>query len=220
VIIQPDGAFACSGPLFVTNTGLDIGTQTVAMACEHVTQNPFEFQGRQVRARPATITVMTTSGTVTRSVGAMVVGPPTTPLTIPVGTLVAFSGTIQDAVAQTAFGWWVADGRKIDDPLSRMNNTDTPDLKDRFVLGSISAGRKDGAASFKIENQTIDSHTTGGFGPPAVTSDPFTHMQGAHTHTTDSSIYSQGTWTGVSVPTMPPFCKRLVNRVPITPELW
>jgi hypothetical protein len=206
VVIQPPNSFSCTGRLAVTRGGLTVGTEAVAMSCDRaIAAEPFDYLGRKVRAKPATISVQTSSGTVTRHVGAIQAGPPATPLTIPTGSLMPYSGTLADAQALTAFGWWVADGRRIDDPLSPMHGSNTPDLKDRFVMGSITPATTGGAKSFSIPDQVVDSHTTGGFGPPTVNSDPFTHMQGNHTWTQDSSIYSQGTWKGTSVPTVPPY---------------
>jgi hypothetical protein len=124
---------------------------------------------------------------------------------IPVGTVIAFAGTMADAERQTAFGWWIADGRTIADPASPINGGHTADLRDRFLMGSTSSGSPGGAASYRIPDQTVNSHTTGEFGAPSVHSDPFTHMQGAHGWTTDSSIYSAGTWQGSEIPTVPPY---------------
>ncbi len=124
---------------------------------------------------------------------------------MPVGTIVAFSGTMAQAEAQQQSGWWVADGRKVDDPASPLNGTTTPDLRSRFLMGSDAVGQIGGATSFTLNDQTISSHTTGGFGAPQVTSDPFTHLQGSHTWTTDASIYSEGVWRGANVPTVPPY---------------
>jgi len=121
------------------------------------------------------------------------------------GAIVAFSGTMADAEAQTKFGWWVCDARVVNDPTSSAyNGQKTPDLSAKFLLGSKQAGTIAGNATLKITDQTIKSHTTGGFGDPRIHGDPFTHMQGAHTWTDDASIYSEGNWKGFEASILPP----------------
>lgn len=206
VVIQPDSSFTCRGPLNVTQGTLKVGTETVGMSCaRRIASSPFTFNGRQVLAKPATVTVLTTSGTITRSMAAIYAAPPPTPLVIPVGTVLAFSGTMHEAEAQEQFGWWVADGRTISDPQSSLNGTTTPDLRSHFLMGSDTVRQNGGSASFAIPDQVVHSHTNGQFGPPMIYGDPFTHMQGSHGWTTDAAIYSEGTWSGLKVPTLPPY---------------
>ena len=127
---------------------------------------------------------------------------------IPPKTIIAFSGTLVEAQAQQQYGWWICDGQRvINDPQSPLNGHTTPDLRDRFLMGSSknAPGETGGHPKFKIPSQTINSHTTGGFGDPRFNGDPFTHMQGSHGWTTDASIYSQGTWEEQIVDTLPPY---------------
>jgi hypothetical protein len=126
---------------------------------------------------------------------------------LPIGTVIAFYGTLMEAQNQQPNGWWICDGQHtVNDPASPWNGKPTPDLRKTFVRGADNnlVGTKGGSATYTIPDQTIQSHTTG-FGLPQIYCDPFTHMQGAHTWDTDDSIYSEGTYKGPTVPTVPPF---------------
>lgn len=128
---------------------------------------------------------------------------------VPIGAIISFYGDLQAAEAQQVAGWWICDGQRIvDDPAALiLKDQPTPDLRNRFLMGDPNnvAGSHGGDTTSRIPDQTIESHTTGGFGAPAIYSDPFTHMQGAHTYTTDNSIYSEGTFQGPDIPVIPPF---------------
>jgi hypothetical protein len=126
---------------------------------------------------------------------------------LPVGTIVAFTGTVEQAAAQRQYGWWVANGDTVTDASSaQFFGKKLPDLTGRFVLGASTAGQLGGSTTVTVPSQNIISQTTGGWGPNQVTSDPFTHMQGAHSASTDASIQSQGTYGGanLSLP-LPPY---------------
>jgi hypothetical protein len=88
-----------------------------------------------------------------------------------------------------------------------LRNQPTPDLRSHFLMGDLNntGGNQGGRLTARIPDQTIESHTTGGFGAPAITSDAFTHMQGPHTFTTDNAIFSEGTFHGPEIPIIPPF---------------
>lgn len=208
IVSSPADAFACSGPLWdLQGKPNMVGTQTVAMSCDRKLTAPFTYNNLTLRAMPNTITVMTTAGTLTRNMTYVLAGPPATPITLPIGTIISFHGTMADAVAQRQNGWWVCDGTVVNDPLAdpAYRNQATPKLTDRFLLAATQAGQVGGKKSYDIPTQTIHSHTNGGFGPPQIYGDPFTHMQGSHSWTTDASIYSEGDWSGVNVPTLPPY---------------
>lgn len=209
IVLTPTDAFKCQGPLWdLQGKTNGVGTNAVAMSCERkITGTPFSWAGASVLAVPSTIAVLTTSGTLTRSLTSIIAAPPPTPLSVPVGTIIAFSGSMNDAKTQRQFGWWVCDGTVVDDPLADVSyqNKKTPDLSGRFLLASNQAAQTGGSGSFPIPSQNISSHTTGGFGPPNIHGDPFTHMQGAHGWNDDASIYSEGTWSGVTVLTVPPY---------------
>lgn len=123
----------------------------------------------------------------------------------PMGSIIPFYGSMFEAEGLQNRGWWICDGRPVNDSKSTYNNRATPDLRNKFLMGSSTQGSSGGSASTRIQDQIVHSHTDGGFGPPSIYSDPFTHMQGAHVWTTDVSIYSQGLWSGVDVPTIPPY---------------
>lgn len=127
---------------------------------------------------------------------------------VPMGTIISFYGTLQQAQDLQQKHYWICDGQRIiDDSESPMDGRTTPDLRRRFFRGAQSnnAGGTGGQPRVRLEAQTIRSHTTGGFGAPQVNGDPFTHMQGAHSWTTDASIYSEGSWEAQDVDTIPPF---------------
>jgi len=167
-IIQPDGALRCKGPLFdLAMADGKLGTQSASMSCERVVSpNAFLYRGtRHVFAAPVTLVVPTDSGTITRTLGEIPAGPPETRLTLPIGTLISFSGTLADAELEKKNGWWIADGRKIDDADSPLNMKSTPDLTKRFLLGMKASGNGGGAEKFTISPQTVISYTTGAWSP-------------------------------------------------------
>jgi hypothetical protein len=123
----------------------------------------------------------------------------------PIGTIISFSGTATEAESQKQFGWWICDGRVVDDPKAiNYVGKPTPNLTDRFLKASKTSNDTGGEKSFNIPDQTIKSYTTGKWGA-AFHGDPFTHMQGAHSWSTDAAIESAGTFKGISVPTIPPY---------------
>jgi len=74
---------------------------------------------------------------------------------LPVGTVVAFSGSQGDATAQQQNGWWIADGRIVLDNQSAWNGKATPNLVDLFIKGSATAGATGGAPAYTIPAQSI-----------------------------------------------------------------
>jgi hypothetical protein len=204
--VSPANSFLCTGPLWdmAGSTKDKMDTHSYSMSCSRtVASTP--VAGGKVLAPASTVTVMTDVGSVSRSFVPIVTSPPPPPFDIPIGTIIPFTGSRQDAEAQQANGWWICDGRTVNETRSAaFNGKPTPNLSDRFLVGSGQAGSQGGAPSFPIASQTIESHTIG-FGEPQLNNDPFTHMQGSHTWTTDASIHSQGTWNGITVPTVPPY---------------
>jgi hypothetical protein len=206
VSISPSGTFTCVGPLVtMAGTSQQMDTHSYGMSCTRQVLAA-AAPGSNVLAPASSVVVITNVGSITRSFAPILAAPPPPPFNLPIGTIIAFKGTASDAAAQTANGWWVCDGRTVSDPLSTaFNGKQTPDLRAKFLSGDTQAGALGGAPQFQIPDQAINSHTTGGFGNPQIHGDPFTHMQGSHTWTTDASIYSQGTYAGIQVPTLPPF---------------
>jgi hypothetical protein len=125
---------------------------------------------------------------------------------LPVGTVIAFWGSPQEALAQKVNGWWIADGTPVTDAQSTWNGKATPKLTGYFLRGAISIGNPGGADSFTIPDQPITSHTTGGFGAPMVHGPPETHMKGGpEAFSDESSLCSKGSWLHQDVPTIPAF---------------
>jgi hypothetical protein len=124
---------------------------------------------------------------------------------VPVGSIVPFSGTLTAAEELTARGWWVCDGRQVDDPLSAAFHTlNTPNLAERFLLGSREAGRTGGQASHQIADQTV-TVIANDFVDPATS---FGALLGPHVGQAFGNFHrirSSGTVAGTSVPTTPPF---------------
>jgi len=128
---------------------------------------------------------------------------------VPIGTILPFYGDLTAAQAQQGAGWWICDGQRVVNDANAviLKGQPTPDLRSRFLMGDPNnvSGNHGGSADSRLPDQAIRSHTTGGFGAPAIYSDPFTHMQGAHTWTTDVSIYSEGIFVGSDIPVVPPY---------------
>lgn len=132
-------------------------------------------------------------------------------LTLPVGTLIAFGGTVTQAEAQQSGGWWIADGRTINDSVSPMNGTQTPDLRKRFVLGGDTAGQIGGAASIEIPQSRVVSYMTGHWGPNYLNvdgtgkADPKTVISGPATWVIGNPIETAGTTSKQTISYSPPY---------------
>jgi hypothetical protein len=175
------------------------------MSCERTMSDQSTiYQNHNIFARAATVTVPTDAGTINRTTAEKPAGPPITPLSMPIGALMAFSGTLQQAEAETERGWWVADGRTVADADSPYNGKPTPNLKDRFVRGSTQGGQTGGADSSNIPAQNIESHTLS-FGPPTINQDPRLVVSNALSWATGSSIHSVGTLPAITVSTIPQY---------------
>ena len=196
----------CTGPLAdLAKNGGVLQNVAASMSCARdVKDSTFSFGGKPVFAQPATVVLMTEGGPITRTLEAVWAGPPPVPLTIPVGGVIAFSGTMAQADAEVQNGWWICDGRSVSDPASPLNGKLTPNLVDKFIRGSKDPNKTGGADSYAIPAQTIESHTFG-FGPPVINQDPRVVVSNAQGWATGSSIHSQGTWSAVTVPTVPIF---------------
>lgn len=100
--------------------------------------------------------------------------------TVPVGTIVMWSGSVAPD------GWAICDGGNIVDGQSPLNGTSTPDLKGRFVVGigsngsnNYSYGNTGGEDSHRLLATEIPSHTHSGT----------TSTDGSHTHSyNDESV--------------------------------
>lgn len=63
---------------------------------------------------------------------------------LPIGSIISFHGSEVQVSQTKRMGFWVCDGRRIDDPLSPLYNASTPDLRNLFLLGSTESGRMGG----------------------------------------------------------------------------
>lgn len=212
IVLAPADCFTCSGPLWDSQGKVNaVGTQAVAMSCTRKMQTtPTNFNGLSVLAVPSTITIMTTAGTVNRSMGPLLAAPPSTPLKIPIGTVISFAGTTEQALTQRQFGWWICDGSTINDPLAdpSFKNKSTPDLKDRFLMGSMEEGQKGGSTSYSIPAQSIPvSVVAGDFVVPADANIPALGPHNGSGFGNFHRIRSAGTVpvAGANVATVPPF---------------
>jgi hypothetical protein len=209
IVLTPADSFKCQGPLWdLQGKPNGVGTNAVAMSCERkIATTPFSLGGLSVLAGPNTIAVLITSGTLTRSLTTILAAPPPTPLNIPVGTVIAFSGTMADAEAQKQFGWWVCDGRTVDDPLATTyHGKSIPNLSDRFLAGSGESGKTGGAARVTIDlkDKPVESHTYN-FGGTPITMDPRVIVWNDQSWPTGAPILSKGLVPPFDVTIMPPF---------------
>jgi hypothetical protein len=210
VVINPANAFTYQGSLIdLQGRPNAVGTRAVAMSCERrIATTPVDTDGLSVLAPPATITVMTTSGTITRSLTTRLAAPPPTPLRDPIGTIIAFSGTRAEAEAQQPFGWQVSDGHTINDALAgNYNGRSTPDLRDKFVMGAPDyvIGNFGGKKAHVIDDRTV-SVTANSFTDPSTNHGP--RMGGPDVGEGWGNYHrliSSGTVSGTTVPTIPPY---------------
>lgn len=210
IVVSPATAFTCAGPMWdLRKKNNGVGTNLVSMSCtRNVSANPSTYQGRNVLAPPATITVMTDAGNITRSMAAIAAGPPPTPLRIPLGTIIAYAGTLADAQAQQQFGWWICDGRTIQDPQAgSYNGKVTPNLSDRFLMGSATAANSmGGKQDYTIPAATVTVWVSGWDDSRATVTDDRTGLCcGGHTWVRTSPLMSTGTLPAATVPTVPPY---------------
>jgi hypothetical protein len=209
IVLSPTDAFQCSGPLWdLKGQSNAVGTQSVAMSCtRNIAAAPFNNNGQTILAKANTITIMTTSGTVNRSLAPIIAAPPPVPLILPIGTIIAFSGTMAQATAQRQFGWWVCDGQTtINDPLADVawRNKQTPDLKNRFIMGSLTATSTGGAAAVTIPTKHIEVKGTG-FYPAQGNYPPMMGPPPNSTWGTFHPVKSEGDLPSFSVEYVPPF---------------
>lgn len=159
ITVSPQGAFSCDGPLLsLVGQRNGLGTQETAISCSRKLANEpvISRTGAYVLADAATLTIFTDSGTVNRNFAPIVVEPPPTPLKLPVGTIVPFAGSLEEAAKMKAFGWWPADGSVVNDPQAHAwNGKATPDLRDRYLVGADEPGKFNGKKLHEISGQEI-----------------------------------------------------------------
>jgi hypothetical protein len=208
IVLTPLDAFKCQGPLWdLQGKANGVGTNAVAMSCERkIATTPFSSGGQSILAGPNTIAVLTTSGTLTRSLTTILAAPPPTPLNIPIGTIIAFSGTMAEAETQKQFGWWVCNGQTVNDPLATSyNGKAVPNLLDKFLEGSTQSGGAGGASKFTVDLKDPIESRSYGFNGPTINMDPRVVVSSSLSWVNGTPIASRGNLPKFDVPTVPPF---------------
>lgn len=160
IIIDPPDAMQCAGTLVSAARGRSsIRTNSVAMSCSRqIPQTTFTLNGRPARAGASSVTVITRSGTLTRYFAPIYDSPAPLQPVLPIGSIIPFSGSVDDAVALSAQGWWLCDGRTITDSLSPLNGRATPRLTDRrFLVGAESPGESGGSNAIRVPSRSIST---------------------------------------------------------------
>lgn len=143
ISVSPQGAFTCEGPMIglVGQRG-GLGTQETAVSCTRklASEPILSRTGAYVLADSATLSIFTDAGTVNRNFAPIIVDPAPTPLKLPVGTIIPFAGSLEEAAKMKAFAW---------------NGKPTPDLRDRFLVGGAEPGRFSGKKLHEIPGQEI-----------------------------------------------------------------
>jgi len=203
------GDLMCSGPLWNMHaTGGVIGNADYGMSCVRSSkQTAYMDEGHLVYASPATVTLYVSAApAISRTLTYKLAGPPPTPLVLPIGTIIAFSGSMVDAEAQVENGWWVCDGRVVNDVASpAYNGHSTPNLTDKFLRAASAAGTLGGAAFFDIPDQQIKVWTDSFDYQHRITQDPALTVHGNSPWVNGGSIVSLGTFHGLQAATIPPY---------------
>jgi hypothetical protein len=123
---------------------------------------------------------------------------------VPVGTIIPFYGEIGQANNLQGDGWWICDGRTITDPSSPRTGQPTPDLRDRFLMGTgQQVGAMGGATTAAVPAQEVvvvaENFDAAQSGIPAI--GPRVNSAWGDYH----PIRSRGTVPGTTVSTLPPY---------------
>jgi hypothetical protein len=125
--------------------------------------------------------------------------------TVPVGTIQAFCGTLEETNALQPKGWWVCDGRAISDPLAgKFKSTTTPNLQGLFLRGSTHAGDQSGNEKVTVKGQDIVSTVSGWDDAHRRNWDPKLVVIG-DTWRIGSPIQSTGHVNDQDISTLPPY---------------
>lgn len=159
ISVSPQGAFTCEGPMIglVGQRG-GLGTQETAVSCTRklASEPILSRTGAYVLADSATLSIFSDAGTVNRNFAPIIVDPAPTPLKLPVGTIIPFAGSLEEAAKMKPLGWWPADGSLVNDPQAHeWNGKPTPNLRDRFLVGADEPGKFTGKKLHEISGQEI-----------------------------------------------------------------
>jgi hypothetical protein len=122
----------------------------------------------------------------------------TEPSVVPVGGVLAFVGTLDQARALRPQGWWVCDGTEVDSPGSPYHGKPLPDLRDRFLRGADAAGTRGGSNRATVPGQAIDSATYG-FGGGPLHQDPRVTVWNSQAWQSGAPLLSRGQFHAVGV---------------------
>jgi len=117
VQMTPKNAFVCTGALASKKPGTAFDTAELAMLCERpvakvAVASLGEPGAAKVHAPAATLLIETAAGNIFRHVPAIVALPEPIPTVDPIGTVVAFAGSITDQT-RLPTGWLPCDGRPV-----------------------------------------------------------------------------------------------------------
>jgi len=130
-------------------------------------------------------------------------------LALPIGTVIAFAGTQEQAFAQRQNGWWIANGDTVTDSASVVFfEKKLPDLTSTFLYGAgpgLPPGKKSGAPNYVIKPNTITTETTGFDDKRSLHQDPRTNIYDDRGWTTGAPITASGPTAPITVDTLPPY---------------
>lgn len=116
---------------------------------------------------------------------------------VPAGTIIPFYGTASEALAQQNDGWWICDGRTINDPQStRYHNQPAPNLTGIFLRGGAQSGTVGGSDTAAVPGHALDADVIG-WAPYTIHTDPRTGIccsgnTWQHTHPLRSRVNVPG----------------------------
>lgn len=135
---------------------------------------------------------------------------------VPVGTVIAFYGTRQEAEAQKQNGWWIANGQTVTDSTSVYFGKKLVDLSGKFLLASelndtpkankILPQTDGGSPVATVPAQSVTTRTTGWDGSVTIYSDPRIMICcGGLTWQNGNPITSAGTVPSATIAIIPPY---------------
>lgn len=125
---------------------------------------------------------------------------------LPIGTVIAYSGELAQAELLAEHGWWICDGRTIDDQRAgHLRGTNTPDLNRRIVVGATSQLHDVGGDStFVIPALDVTAIVTGWDANRTKNFDPRTGISGGRAWEEVAPLRSTGKTGAASVVWWPP----------------
>lgn len=124
---------------------------------------------------------------------------------LPVGAVLPFYGDSTMAEAQRSRGWWICDGREVNEPLSpTFSGKRTPNLVGLFLRGDMRVGIQGGSPNVDIPEQEIRSATYS-FGGPRFEMDPRVVVSDSRAWPAGQAILSLGKYNATTIDYMPPF---------------